>query len=173
MMKTSVSSIALLLVAFIANAQTPNTATIVVDVVDQAGAAVRNAKIAVVNTATGATRDVTSGRDGTVTIPALSLTGAYSVFVSKEGFGNEERRATTFTLDGANNDEAWGRQTMIATVPLGAVQEVTLLSNAFSAEYGWTSGPALNIVTKSGTNALRGEGLFMIRPGDWQAKTFS
>ncbi len=41
---------------------------------------------------------------------------------------------------------------MIATVPLGAVQEVTVLSNAFSSEYGWTAGPALNIVTKSGTN---------------------
>ena len=27
-----------------------------------------------------------------------------------------------------------------------------MLSNAFSAEFGWTAGPALNIVTKSGTN---------------------
>jgi hypothetical protein len=266
MMKTLVSSIALLFIASIAVAQTPNTATIVVDVVDQAGAAVPDAKISVVNSATGASREVTSGRDGIATIPALSLTGTYSLFVTKEGFGNEERRditlrsgetatlkvkllvgsqteavtvygtaegvradpqigrrldsrqidetpilgrklsslpllnsafrqgkgtgdlfvnqtyfitgagsrrATTFTLDGANNDEAWGRQTMIATVPLGAVQEVTMLSNAFSAEYGWTSGPALNVVTKSGTNSLRGEGLFMIRPGDGQAKTFS
>ena len=43
----------------------------------------------------------------------------------------------------------WGRQTMIATVPLGAVQEMTVLSNAFSSEFGWTAGPALNIVTKS------------------------
>src|SRR5881628_2432379 len=62
---------------------------------------------------------------------------------------------------------------MIATVPIGAVQEVTVLSNAFSAEFGWTSGPALNFVTKSGTNDLHGEGLFLFRPGDWQAKTFS
>ena len=83
------------------------------------------------------------------------------------------RRTTTFMLDGASNDEGWGRQTMLATVPLGAVQEVAVLSNAFSAEFGWTSGPAMNIVTKSGTNALHGEGLFMTRPGAWQAKTFS
>jgi len=60
---------------------------------------------------------------------------------------------------------------MIATVPVGAVQEVAVLSNAFSAEYGWTAGPALNIVTKSGTNALHGEGLFLGRPGGLQAKT--
>src|SRR5215475_13703916 len=32
------------------------------------------------------------------------------------------RRTTTVTLDGANNDEGWGRQTAIATVPLGAIQ---------------------------------------------------
>ena len=37
-------------------------------------------------------------------------------------------------LDGASNDEGWGRQTMQATVPLGAVQEMTVLSSAFSAE---------------------------------------
>ena len=83
------------------------------------------------------------------------------------------RRTTTFMLDGASNDEGWGRQTMLATVPLGAVQEVAVLSNAFSAEFGWTAGPALNIVTKSGTNALHGEGLYLGRPGGWQAKTFS
>ena len=83
------------------------------------------------------------------------------------------RRQTTVLLDGANNDEGWGRQTAIATVPLAAIQEVTILSNAFSSEFGWTSGPALNIVTKSGTNRFHGEGLFMFRPGAWQAKTFS
>jgi Carboxypeptidase regulatory-like domain/TonB dependent receptor len=257
------------LFAFIAApvaAQSPNTATMIVNVVDQNGAIVKDAKVSVVNTATGATREAISGSDGNATIPALSLTGTYAVTVSREGFGNEElkditlrsgetatlkvrllvgsekaevtvfgtaegvradaqiglrlpntqidetpilgrkvttvpllnsafrqgkgtgdlfvnttyfitgvgsRRATTFTLDGANNDEGWGRQTAIATVPLGAIQEVTVLSNAFSSEFGWTSGPALNVVTKSGTNGLHGEGLFMSRPGDWQAKTFS
>src|SRR6185295_12568101 len=47
------------------------------------------------------------------------------------------------------------------------------LTNAFSSEFGWTSGPALNIVTKSGTNEFHGEGIFVNRPGGWQAKTFS
>ena len=251
----------------IAAAQSPNTASMIVVVVDQTGAVVKDAKISVVNTATGAAREAVSGSDGSATIPALSLTGTYTVSVSKEGFGNEElkgvtlrsgetatvkvtlfvgsekaevtvfgttegvranpqiglplnspqidetpilgrkatalpllnsafrqgkgtgdlfvnatyfitgvgsRRATTFTLDGANNDEGWGRQTAIVTVPLGAIQEITVLSNAFSSEYGWTSGPALNIVTKSGTNEFHGEGLVLIRPGgSWQAKTFS
>ncbi len=83
------------------------------------------------------------------------------------------RRTTTFMLDGASNDEAWGRQTMLATVPVGAVQEISVLANAFSSEYGWTSGPALNIVTKTGTNAVRGELLYLGRPAGSQATSFS
>ena len=251
----------------IADAQSPNTATMIVVVVDQTGAVVKEAKVSVVNTATGAVREAVSGSDGSVTISALPLTGTYTLAVSREGFGSEERkditlrsgetatlkvtllvgsekaevtvfgttegvranpqiglpvdskqidetpilgrkattlpllnsafrqgkgtgdlfvnatyfitgvgsrRATTFTLDGANNDEGWGRQMAIATVPLGAIQEIAILTNAFSSEFGWTSGPALNIVTKSGTNEFHGEGLVLIRPGgSWQAKTFS
>jgi hypothetical protein len=101
--------------------------------------------------------------------------GTGDLFVNQTYFitGAGSRRTTTTTLDGANNDEAWGRQTMIATVPLGAIQEVTVLSNAFSSEFGWTAGPAVNIVTKSGTNAFHGDGVFMGRPGGMQAETFS
>ncbi len=247
-------------------AQSPNTSTMIVVVADQSGAVVKDAKVSVLNTATGALREAVSGDDGNATFPALSLTGAYTVTVSRQGFGNEDRsgltlrsgetatvkvtlqagsqaaevtvygtlegvrsdpqiglslrsseidetpilgrktsalpllnsafrqgkgtgdlfvnqiyfitgagsrRTTTVTLDGANNDEAWGRQTAIATIPLGAIQEMAVISNAFSAEFGWTAGPALNIVTKSGTNNVHGEGIFLIRPGDWQAETFS
>src|SRR5919112_157991 len=97
--------------------------------------------------------------------------GTGDLFVNQVYFitGAGSRRTTTVTLDGANNDEGWGRQTSVATIPIGAIQEMAVISNAFSAEYGWTAGPALNIVTKSGTNNVHGEGLFLIRPGDWQA----
>ena len=249
-----------------AMAQSPNTATLVVVVVDQTGAVVNDAKVSVTNSATGATRETVSGADGSASIAALSLTGTYTISVAKPGFTADDvkdltlragetatvnlklvasggqtevtvygttqgvradaqlgrrlddstidetpilgrkvtslpllnasfrqakgtgdlfvnatyfvtgaggRRQTTVTLDGANNDEGWGRQTMIATVPIGAIQEMSVLSNAFSAEFGWTSGPALNIVTKSGTNALHGELLAMARPGGSQATTFS
>jgi hypothetical protein len=101
--------------------------------------------------------------------------GTGDLFVNATYFvtGAGSRRTVTYMLDGANNDEGWGRQTMLANVPVGAVQEVGVLSNAFSAEYGFTAGPALNIVTKSGTNQLHGEGLYMKRPGGWQANSFS
>jgi hypothetical protein len=101
--------------------------------------------------------------------------GTGDLFVNQTYFitGVGSRRATTFLLDGASNDEGWGRQTGVATVPMAAVQEFNVLTNAFSSEYGWTYGPALNIITKSGTNEYHGEGIYMLRPGgSWQAKTF-
>ena len=120
------------------------------------------------------------GRKST-TLPLLNSAfrqgkGTGDLFVNATYFitGVGSRRATSFTLDGANNDEGWGRQTAIATVPLGAIKEIQVLTNAFAPEFGWTSGPALNIVTKSGTNAVHGEALVLSRPGgDLQAKEFS
>lgn len=79
------------------------------------------------------------------------------------------RRQTTFTLDGSSADDAWGRQTVFTNVPLSAIQEFTVLSNAFSAEYGRTTGAAVNIVTKSGTNTVAGDLLGMGRPAGLQA----
>ncbi len=52
--------------------------------------------------------------------------GTGDLFVNTPYFitGSGSRRTTTFMLDGASNDESWGRQTMLATVPVGAVQEI-------------------------------------------------
>ncbi len=73
------------------DAQSPNTASVIIVTADQNGAVVPGAKVTISNNATGAVRDVVTGEDGTVTVPALELTGTYKVTVSKDGFGNEER----------------------------------------------------------------------------------
>ena len=258
-LKHSVFAFAFLtLVAAPAAAQTPNTAAIVVTVVDQLGGVVPDAKVSVVNSATGAARDVVSGVNGSATVGALPLTGHYKVSVTKAGFVSEDvpdltlragetatvkvklvatggtsevtvygttegvradaqigrrldsrdrstkrrssaarsrrcrsstrrsarararatssstrptsspasgsRRTTTYMLDGASNDEGWGRQTMLATVPVGAVQEVVgAVERVLGRVRLDRPGPAMNIVTKSGTNAMRGEALYMDR----------
>src|SRR6185369_12819994 len=250
-----------------ATAQSPNTGSVMVTVVDQNDAVVRGANVTVINTATGEKRETVSDDNGRVNIAGLPLTGEYKVSVAMTGFTAEEatgltlraneiasvkvkivasggqsevtvygttegvrsepqiglpleserinetpilgrkvstlpllnsafrqgkgtgdlfvnqtyfiagvgsRRATTILLDGASNDEGWGRQTAVATIPMGAVQEFNVLTNAFSSEFGWTYGPALNVITKSGTNELHGEGLYMLRPGgSSQARSFS
>src|SRR5262249_41235453 len=70
--------------------------------------------------------------------------GTGDLFVNATYFvtAGGSRRTSTYMLDGANIDEGWGRQTAITAVPLGAIQEVSVLSTAFSAEFGWTAGPA-------------------------------
>jgi hypothetical protein len=86
------------LLAFVAApvaAQSPNAAMMIVAVVDQAGAVVKDAKVLPVNNATGARREAVSGSDGSATIPALPLTGTYTVSVSKEGFGAQELKDVT------------------------------------------------------------------------------
>jgi outer membrane receptor protein involved in Fe transport len=83
------------------------------------------------------------------------------------------RREVTTAVDGSTVDEPWGRQTSVVTIPMGAVQEMQILTNAFSSEYGWTAGPAVNVITKSGTNVLHGEVIFLGRPGGWQDRRFS
>src|SRR6185437_2525453 len=82
-------------VALPASAQSPNNASIVVLVTDQSGAVVRDAKVSVTNSQTGALREAASGADGSASFPALPLTGTYSVLVSKTGFGDESRNDIT------------------------------------------------------------------------------
>src|SRR5215216_5718868 len=84
-----------LLFTHAALAQSPNTASMIVVVVDQNDAVVRDAKVTVSNDATGAVREAVSDGDGSVTIPALPLTGTYTVGVSKDGFGNQELKDVT------------------------------------------------------------------------------
>jgi len=80
------------------------------------------------------------------------------------------RRQTTYALDNATADDSWGRQAMFTAIPFTAVQEFTVLTNALSAEYGRTTGSAVNVVTKSGTNAFHGELVGVWRPGSLQAR---
>jgi len=91
----SVFVLVLALAAISAFAQSPNTASMVVVVEDQNGAIVKDARISVVNHATGATREMMTGSEGSATIPALSLTGTYTVSVSKDGFAAEQRKDIT------------------------------------------------------------------------------
>ncbi len=79
------------------------------------------------------------------------------------------RRQTTFTLDGGTGDDAWGRQTIFTNIPLAALQEFTVLTNSFSAEYGRTTGGAINIITRSGTNEMHGDITAVYRPGSLQS----
>jgi hypothetical protein len=66
-------------------------------------------------------------------------------------------RANNFLIDGQdNNDYGVGGQAFQPT-NLGAIQEVTILTNAYGAEFGRGGGSVTNYIYKSGTNRLHGD----------------
>ena len=94
------------------------------------------------------------------------------VFMNQDLFttNGTGRRQTWFEVDGANAVDAWGRQTIMTNVPLDAVQDMTVLTNAFSAQYGLTAGSVVNIVTQSGGNQFHGDLLGLGRPSATEAR---
>ena len=74
------------------------------------------------------------------------------VFMNEDLFttNGTGRRQTWWEVDGSNAVDMWGRQTIFTNIPLDGVEEMTILTNPFSAEYGFSAGSVVNIVTKSG-----------------------
>lgn len=69
---------------------------------------------------------------------------------------NGQRAAgTNILLDGSSNNDEF-TASVGQEVPLDSVQELTLLTNNFTAEYGRASAGVVNVVTKSGTNDFHG-----------------
>ena len=67
----------------------------------------------------------------------------------------QRESSTNILLDGAsNNDEFSG--SIGQQVPLDSVQEFSVLTSNFTAEYGRASGGVVNVATKSGSNAFHG-----------------
>ena len=80
------------------------------------------------------------------------------------------RRQTAWVVDGSSANDSWGRQTIFSNIPRDAVEEMTILENAFSTEFGATTGGVLNVVTKSGGAAYHGNYFGLWRPSDLGAK---
>ncbi|HEX4038133.1 MAG TPA: carboxypeptidase regulatory-like domain-containing protein [Acidobacteriaceae bacterium] len=94
------------------------------------------------------------------------------VFMNQDMFtaNGTGRRQTWFEVDGANGDDLWGRQTIFTNVPLDAVSTMTVLENAFAADYGFGEGAVVNIVTRSGGPQFHGDVLGLWRPSAPEAK---
>jgi outer membrane receptor protein involved in Fe transport len=79
--------------------------------------------------------------------------------------------STNVLLDGAaNNDEFQGSKGQ--DVPLDSVQEFSVITSNFSAQYGRASGGVVNVSTMSGTNAFRGTAYEFYRSDKMSANTF-
>jgi hypothetical protein len=78
-------------------------------------------------------------------------------------------RSSAISVDGGNfDDNIVGGP--VGLIPEDAIQEFQVITNQFSAEYGHSSGPFINVVTKSGTNELHGAAFALYRQKSLQAK---
>ena len=76
---------------------------------------------------------------------------------SASGFsiGGSNGRNNLFTIDGGEDDFGSGAL-RVQHVPLDSIQEYQVNRNSFAAEFGFTIGTAINIITKSGANRYHG-----------------
>lgn len=71
--------------------------------------------------------------------------------ISFLSFGGGFFGTTAFILDGGwNTAGGWGGVIYVPSVD--DIQEFKVLNNSFSAEYGWSTGNVVNMITKSGTS---------------------
>ncbi|MBY0511449.1 MAG: TonB-dependent receptor [Rhodospirillaceae bacterium] len=83
--------------------------------------------------------------------PNISINGANSLF-------------TNYMIDGLDNNENFlGGQKF--PIPVGFTQNVTVLANNYSAEFGRSANGIVNMTSKSGANDYTGEVFFVTRPG--------
>jgi hypothetical protein len=100
--------------------------------------------------------------------PALQDPGVGTGYQSS-GFstGGSNGRNNLVTIDGGENDYGSGAL-RVTHVPIDSIQEFQVNRNAFEAEFGFTVGTAINMVTRSGTNRYHGSvaGYFRDRATD-------
>ena len=80
--------------------------------------------------------------------------------------------SANLTVDGAYNSVAGSNSSLVNNVSPDFIQEVKLQTSNFSAEYGRFSGPAFNIITKSGTNQFHGTVFEYVRNNIFDSRPF-
>lgn len=84
-------------------------------------------------------------------------------------FGGQRGRSNLVQVDGADFTDN-SINAARSTVSQEAVQEFQVVSNSYAAEFGRASGGVVNVVTKSGTNDLRGNVFGFLRNRRFQAR---
>ncbi len=117
---------------------------------------------------------------GVVSVPNQATTG-FSANKGNRGFGNQlsdgghRSNENTYRVNGmVINDYTNAAPGGATGVNLGvdAIDQFSVLTASYTAEYGRTSGAVINAITKSGTNQLHGTAYFFDRDSIFDARNY-
>ena len=94
--------------------------------------------------------------------PRLQNPGYTGFLTSGFSIGGSNGRNNLITFDGGENEFGSG-QLRTPTVSVESVQEFQVNRSAYNAEFGFSAGTAVNVVTKAGTNAFHGSAYAFFR----------
>jgi hypothetical protein len=99
------------------------------------------------------------------------ISGSADQDISFFNFGGTFFNTAEYLLDGTwDTGSDWGGVTYVPAVD--DVQEFKIQTNAFTAQYGWSSGNVINVVTKSGTNDFHGDAYEFYRNSALDSRNF-
>jgi hypothetical protein len=102
--------------------------------------------------------------------PGGSNASIFQIENSVQVVANGQRQDTNnFTIDGVSVNSLQYGGSAVITPNQQSVQEITVLSNSYSAEDGRTSGAQVKVVSKSGSNQPHGGGFFKYQDPNWNA----
>jgi hypothetical protein len=95
-----------------------------------------------------------------------------SLSAGNQNINGNKSDSANLTVDGAFNLASGSNGSVVNNVGPDFIQEVKIETSNFSAEYGRNSGPAFNIVTKSGTNQFHGTVFEYVRNNIFDSRPF-
>jgi hypothetical protein len=112
------------------------------------------------------------------TLPGVSSSQAprtqhqgFTFGTSGFSIGGSNGRNNLVTIDGGENELGSG-QLRISNLSVEAIQEFQVNRNGFAAEFGFTAGTAVNVVTKSGSNDFHGSAYTFFRSQRFGARNY-
>jgi len=102
--------------------------------------------------------------------PGGSISSIFQIENQVQVSANGQRTASNiFTIDGVSANSLGFGGAAVITPNQESIQEITILSNSYSAEDGRGSGAQVKVVSKSGTNHYHGSGFFKYQDPNWNA----
>ena len=100
---------------------------------------------------------------------ALDIMTGLGINTSINGSRNN---ASLLTVDGGFNMDSGSNNSQISNVGVDFIEQVSIKTSNFSAEYGRNSGAAINVVTRSGTNQFHGSIFDYVRRDNLDANDY-